>query len=196
MATGIQTKPTSTIEVSPDGTVTHYSFFEANETVLRELISDLFVNQWSKIVFGPIYEGAIFEIQFQETPKVTYSDGYLTADLGAWHFHLCLGQTKACSSEELREKRPAARAALYERKHSDGHGLRTWGLRLWNGYGEQMITILLPNAFLSDDRQKILKDAVWNKLELYYQLRNRLLGESIPADYQAAANQPWPESVA
>ena len=196
MGIGTQTKLTNTIEVSPDGTVTRYSFFESSETVLRELITDLFTNHWSKIVFGPNYEGAIFEIQFQEAPKVTYSDGYLTADLSAWHFHLCLGNTKACSSEELRQKRPAARAALYERKSSDGHGLRSWGIRLWNGYGEQMITIWLPNAFLDDDRKKILKEPVWSKLALYYQLRHRLLDEPIPADYQAAANQPLPENVA
>ena len=191
-----QTLPMSTIEVSPDGAMVRYSFFEPDETVLRELIDDLFLNHWSRIVFGPSVEGAIFEIHFEAPPKLSFADGYLTADLGAWHFHLSLGPGKRPASEVLPLKGSVARAAVFERRSEGDHGIRSWGVRLWNGYDQQMITIWLPNACLSDDRKKVLKERDWSKLELYYKLRHQLLGEPIPSDYETAANLPWPESIA
>jgi hypothetical protein len=152
----------------------------------------LFVHNWNKIVVGPCMEGAVFEIEFQAPPKVTYSDGYLTVDLGKWHFHLCAGPTKSSSSEEIRQKRPIAKAALFESR-GVGHG-RSWGLRFWNGYGEQMTTVFLPSATLSDEK-KFLKEPDWNRLSLYYQLRRDLLGEPVPSDLAEAANAPWQETA-
>ena len=49
-------------------------------------------------------------------PCILYSDGYLTIDLGAWHFHLCVGPHSGSPSPELREKRPVAKAAFFERR--------------------------------------------------------------------------------
>lgn len=45
-------------------------------------------------------------------------------------------------------------------------------------------------------RYKFLKEPDWSRLELYYQLRNRLFGESIPQDYFAAASADRPETAA
>jgi hypothetical protein len=33
----------------------------------------------------------VFEVRFQQAPEIRYSGGYLTIDLGYWHFHLCVG---------------------------------------------------------------------------------------------------------
>jgi hypothetical protein len=187
-----QVEPLHKIETSLDGGKTRYSFFRAEEGVLRPLMDHLFLETWSRIVVGPCIEGAVFEIQFETQPKVTYLDGYFTVDLGRWHFHLCIGPTKSSSSEELRQKRPVAKAAMFETR-GVGHG-RSWGLRFWNGFGEQMMTVFLPNPRVSDD-QKMLKEPDWNRLEMYYALRNRLFGEPVPSDYAAAANEEWPENT-
>jgi hypothetical protein len=183
-----QTGITHEVETDLEGGKTRYSYFEAKEAVLRPLMDDLFANHWSHIVIGPCLEGVVFEIQFEKAPKVNHSDGYMTVDLGKWHFHMCIGPTKSSKSEEIRQKRPVAKAALFESR-GVGHG-RSWGMRFWNGFGEQMATVFLPNAQLTDD-MKWLKQADWNRLRFYYELRERLLGEPIPADFGVAANEEW-----
>lgn len=193
MREAIQIEPVHRIETSLEGGRTRYSYFPAEESVLRPLMDDLFLENWPRIVVGPCLEGAVFEVRFESRPKVTYLDGYLTVDLGYWHFHLCIGPTKSSKSEELRQKRPVARAAMFESR-GVGHG-RSWGFRFWNGFDEQMMTVFLPNARVSDD-QKILKEPDWSRLETYYRFRHRILGEAIPSDYAAAANGEWPEGVA
>jgi hypothetical protein len=94
-----------------DGTNTEYTYFEPTEEKMKGLAQDLFSKNWNKIVVGPCVEGAVFEIRFAAEPKLSYLDGYLTVDLGHWHFHLCLGPHKNCPSEELRKKCAAANAA-------------------------------------------------------------------------------------
>ena len=46
----------------------------------------------------------------------------------------------------------------------------SWGLRLWNGLDEQMLTVFFPNPYLTDE-QKILKEPDWNRLALWKQFR-------------------------
>jgi hypothetical protein len=65
-------------------------------------------------------------------------------------------------------------------------------VRLWNGHGEQMTTVFLPNPYLTDD-MRYLKMPDWSRLELYYQLRQKFLNEPLPEDFEAAANLPLPE---
>ena len=90
--------------------------------------------------------------------------------------------------------RPVAKIAFFERRGKGCAGGRSWGLRMWNGYGEQMTTVFLPNPWLTDDMQ-LLKQPDWNRLDLYYQLREKFLGEPVPADFEAAANLPFPSQV-
>ena len=183
-----QTGITHEVETDLEGGKTRYSYFEAKEAVLRPLMDDLFANHWSHIVIGPCLEGVVFEIQFES------SEGH---PLGWVHdrgsrqgtFHMCIGPTKSSKSEEVRQKRPVAKAALFESR-GVGHG-RSWGMQFWNGFGEQMATVFLPNAQLTDDMQW-LKQPDWNRLRFYYELRERLLGEAIPADFGKAANEEWP----
>src|SRR5262245_52284425 len=188
-----QTTLGDVIEESLDGGRTRYSFFSSDELVLRPLMDDLFASHWAQIVVGPCLEGVVFEVRFEKAPKVSYMDGYMTVDLGHWHFHMCVGPTKSSKSEELCQKRPVAKAALFETRGVE-HG-RSWGLRFWNGYSDQMATVFLPNPRLSDDMQ-CLKEADWSRLALYYQLRHRLLGEPATIDYATAAEAEWPKPIA
>ena len=104
------------IKREPDDTLTAYSYFPPVENALGELVDELFVKNWSCVVVGPCIEGAVFEIRFVEAPQIRTSDGYLTVDLGAWHFHLCIGSHKGAASEELRRVRPVNRVALFEKR--------------------------------------------------------------------------------
>jgi hypothetical protein len=192
MSTTVQAPVRHEIETGFDGQQTRYTYFEASEAVLKPLIEDLMENYWSKVVMGPSVQGAPFELQFEQKPRVSYSNGYFTIYPGKWHFHLCVGPTTTAKSEELNRKRPVARAAIYESRGN----FRMWGLRFWNGFGEQMTSISLPGIDYSHELMKRLDPPDYSQLQLYYEMRRRLLGEPIPADFEAAANAPWPETDA
>ena len=106
---------------------------------------------------------------------------------------MCIGPHKGSSSEELRQKRPVAKVAFFERRGKGCAGGRSWGLKMWNGYGEQMTTVFLPNPNLTDEQQYI-RTPDWSRLQAYYALRQRFLGEAMPVDFQAVAEQPLPFS--
>jgi hypothetical protein len=179
------------LEHHPDAAITGYSYFPPAEQTMRDLAQELFGTYWRSVVVGPCIEGAVFEIAFQGAPELRYSDGYLTVDLGPWHFHLCLGPHKGSTSDELRRNRPVARVAFFERRGKGCGGGRSWGVRLWNGFGEQMTTVFLPNPWMGDDQQ-LLREPDWSRLEAYYRLRARFLGEAMPDDFKAVAQQPFP----
>jgi len=67
---------------------------------------------------------------------------------------------------ELASKCRVARAAFFETRGGKCGGGRSWGLRLWNGFGEQMTTVFLPSPFLSEDL-KVLKEPRWERLRLW-----------------------------
>src|SRR5262249_27624422 len=104
------------VEHHPDDAVTAYTYFPPTEETMRALAQELFATHWRSIVVGPCIEGAVFEVSFQSPPEIRYADGYLTVDLGPWHFHLCLGPHRGSSSDELRRNRPVAKAAFFERR--------------------------------------------------------------------------------
>ncbi|MEW6736548.1 MAG: hypothetical protein AB1489_34985 [Acidobacteriota bacterium] len=164
-----------------DGSFTHYTYIEPNQETMQSMVEILFERHWRDIVVGPCIEGAVFEVRFSEPPKTSMLDGYLTVDLGHWHFHLCIGEHRGTPSAELARKRRVSRVAFFETRSSKCGGGRSWGLRLWNGFNEQMITVFLPSPFLSDER-KFLKEPKWERLKLWYELRHRFLGEPIPED--------------
>jgi hypothetical protein len=194
MTTSTMSPRFDAIERHPDEAVTAYTYFHPAEQTLRDLAHELFGTYWRSVVVGPCIEGAVFEIAFQTAPEIRYSDGYLTIDLGPWHFHLCVGPHKGSTSEELRRNRPVAKVAFFERRGPGCAGGRSWGLRLWNGYGEQMTTVFLPNPRIGDDHQ-LLREPDWSRLEAYYRLRAKFLGETMPDDIEAVAEQPLPEMV-
>jgi len=57
-----------------------------------------------------------------------------------------------------------------------------------------MTTVFLPSPRISDDRQ-LLREPDWSRLEAYYRLRAKVLGEAMPDDFQVVAEQPLPELI-
>lgn len=180
-----------------DGSVTEYSYFEPSADAMDKLTKVLFEQHWRDVVVGPCIEGAVFEVRFSEAPKLSTLDGYLTVNLGPWHFHLCIAEHRGNRSLELRRKRQVARVALFETRGQRCGGGRSWGVRMWNGFGEQMTTVFLPNPRLSADFRP-LREPNWERLKLWYELREQFLGEQQPANIavaQAAADSTPPEAT-
>jgi hypothetical protein len=168
----------------PDGAIVETFPLPTDEASLEELLRGLFEQHWDKITFGPLIQGAAWEIRAPHAPAhVGMLDGYLTVAFGASHFHLCIGPHKGTrdnpTPEALARHRRTARAELYRRLDKSGAPV-SWGLRLHNGKGEQQVTILLPNPFLSSDSDKVLQTPDWSRLELWDRLRSRWLGLTEP----------------
>lgn len=160
---------------NPDGTTTEFDYFEAKEETLRTLCEELFIEHWKALRFGPCIEGAVFELALTEPPqRVSYRDGYLTVDTGPWHFHLCIGEHKG-ATEEAAKRRRCSKAAFFTTKGLACTG-QSWGLRLWNGAGEQMITVFFPNPNLDDNLQR-LEAPDWSRLELWNNMRSKYTGQ-------------------
>jgi hypothetical protein len=167
----------------PDGATVETFALPTDEGSLEELLRDLFEQHWDKITFGPLIQGAAWEIRAPHAPtQIGMLDGYLTVAFGISHFHLCIGPHKGTrsspTSAAVARHRRTARAELYRRLDKSGAPV-SWGLRLFNGHDEQQVTILLPNPFLSVD-DKVLKTANWSRLELWNRLRARWLGAAEP----------------
>ncbi len=152
---------------------------DASQEALQRLLADLFENHWRKITFGPLIQGAAWEIRAESAPRsITMLDGYLTVDFGNWHFHLCIGQHKGSRQHpvdpRLARHRRTSRAELYRQINCDG-APNYWALRLFNGADEQQITVILPSPFLSDE-MRYLKTPDFSRLELWDYLRSEYLG--------------------
>jgi hypothetical protein len=146
----------------------------ADQKNLLDLLHLCFDEYWDDIWFGIIMQGAAWEVAAPNAPrKIAVLDGDATVDFGRWHFHLCIGKHRG-ASPEMRKVRPCARAELYRRFGRDGHP-SSWGVRLYNGRDEQMMTLMLPNPFLTNDQQ-LREDPMWEQLELWDRLRERFLG--------------------
>ena len=168
----------------PDGAIVEAFPLPTDEASLEELLRDLFANNWDKITFGPLIQGAAWEIRATQPPThVGMLDGYLTVAFGRSHLHLCIGPHKGSrknpTPEALARHRRTARAELYRRLDKSGAPV-SWGLRLFNGHGEQQATILLPNPYLEPDSDKVLKTPDWARLDLWDRLRSRWLGQTDP----------------
>jgi hypothetical protein len=159
---------------------------DPSEELLRRLLTDLFEHHWRELTFGPLIQGSAWEITAPGPPKrVGYLDGYLTVDFGHFHFHLCIGEHRgspgAPASPELARHRRTSQAYFYRRLNADGTP-DSWGLRLLNGRGEEQVTVLFPNPFLTDE-QKLAPEPRWERLALWDDGRRRYLGlEPDPRD--------------
>jgi hypothetical protein len=166
-----------------DGAIAEIFPLPTDEASLEELLRDLFEQQWDKITFGPLIQGAAWEMRAPHAPThVGMLDGYLTVAFGASHFHLCIGAHKGTlrnpTPEALARHRRTARAELYRRLDESGAPV-SWGLRLFNGEDEQQLTILLPNPFLAEG-DKVLQEPDWSRLALWDELRKRWTGSVGP----------------
>jgi hypothetical protein len=177
-----ETKPQRIVD--PDGATVEIFPLPTDEASLLEIMRDLFANHWQEITFGPMVQGAAWEMRAPQAPdKIGVLDGYLTVAFGVPHFHICIGEHKGPHnnpvSPELAHHRRTARAEMYRRLTRAGTPV-SWGLRLFNGKNEQQITVLLPNPFLDRATDKILKKPEWSRLDLWDRLRARWLGQAEP----------------
>jgi hypothetical protein len=177
-----ETLPRPVIE--PDGARVDIFPLPADDASLEALLRDLFENHWRAITFGPLIQGAAWEMRAPHAPThVGMLDGYLTIAFGASHFHLCIGPTHgphhAPTPPALARHRQTSRAELYRRLDRSGAPV-SWGLRLFNGAGEQQLTVLLPNPFLSPDNDAPLQVPDWSRLQLWDALRMRWTGAAGP----------------
>lgn len=161
-----------------------------DEDFLHEFLRHVFENYWDKIIYGPMIEGAAYELFCPSPPtKVVLYDGYLSIFFGATHFHLCIGENKGSENnptpETLQQHRRTARAEMF--RSLDGEGAPVhWGLRLFNGAGEQQMTIFLPSPFLSDELE-LLDTPDWSRLGVWEELCARYLNrQPDPKDRTAA----------
>jgi hypothetical protein len=163
----------ATTDQELDGSSTEYSDIPVAGAHIERLMTELFTEHWAQLTVGPLIQGAVFEIRFTEAPKVAMLDGYLTVDLGPWHFHLCVNDHRD-TVPELAAIRRVGRAAFF-RTRGGGHTPMTWGLRLWNGRGEQMTTVLFPSPYY-DATFALLPEPDWRKVALWEELRRRYGG--------------------
>jgi hypothetical protein len=175
------------LEHNLDGTTTEYFPIEPSEPTLLALLREVFETHWHEVVFGPCIQGAVFEARFKAPPRLSVLDGYLTVGSGdaePWHLHLCIGPhvgTRARPTPpELAAWRRCRRAAFF--RDGDRAGRQAvWGLRMWNGRDEQMLTVFFPNPWLHPTTMRPRRPADWSCLATWMDLRARYTGVSSEA---------------
>lgn len=192
MTSPATTTPSRIIEEPGVGRVEVFSL-STEETFLHGLLTDVFENWWRDIAFGTLVQGAVFEIHIDEAPRrIGLLDGYLTVDLGGWHFHVCIGLNKGTkrnpTSPDLAVWRRTARAEMIRVLNSDDSP-RSWQLRLFNGQDENQITVFFPSPFLGPN-DKILKTPDWSRLEMWDSFQRRYLGNQPDPRDRAACGFP------
>ena len=160
-----------------DGTTTEYFELAVSGDTIERLMREIFTDHWAAVTVGPIIQGAAFEIRFSAPPKITMLDGYLTVDTGLWHFHLCVNDHRGAPNAELARIRRVARAAFFRTVGSKCTPV-SFGLRLWNGWGEQMITVFFPNPYY-DEAFRRLKEPDWEKTRVWEEFRRRYGSEQV-----------------
>jgi hypothetical protein len=177
--------PTRVVE--PDGRECDVFLLPSDPARLEELFRDLFQNHWSEIVFGPLIEGAAWEMRPAHPPThIGMTDGYLTIAFGVPHFDICIGVPKGSPHDpvpaSVAQGRKTSRAELYRLLAPTGAPV-SWGIRLFNGKGEQQINILLGNPFVDPQTDRVLKSPDWSRLALWDYLRARWFGLTEPDDF-------------
>jgi hypothetical protein len=165
----------TTIEPNPDGHLIEYTDFAPAEELLESLLRLLFERHWRVLVFGYCIQGAVVECMATEQPRVSTLDGYLTADLRYGHMHLCIGEHRGSPASPcpaaIAEWRRVGRAAWFRALNREQAPV-SWGLRLWNGRGEQMLTVFFPNPYYDSRMRRQRPDwaqlALWNELRAHY----------------------------
>ncbi len=170
-------------EPLPNGGRIEFEDFLVTIDVTAPLLHSLFQDHWQQVGVGHMVDGSVLELEFNQAPKVVrLYDGYLTVVAEGWHLHLCLEENlggPSCQTPiDLRQKRLVSRAALYRRFNPRGQA-RSWGIQFWNGAGERMMNLFLPNPFVGDNEDLLPENKPnLEKLKLYETLRQiYVLGE-------------------
>ena len=147
-----------------------------SEARLHAALELLFTRYWSNVRFGPIIQGAVFELAAPHPPRLSMLDGYLTIGFEGFHVHLCIGEHVGLPGHPVEPAVARVRRCTYAelaRIWADG-APTSWMFRMYNGNSEQMLTVLLPNPFLTDD-QHLLPEPDWTRLACWDELRALLL---------------------
>lgn len=143
----------------------------AEEETLLAIFKDCF-EEWEHIHIGPLVPGAAWEVRPPRLPRITMLDGYATINFQDWHFHICIGKHTG-ATPKVAKLRQTSRPELYRRLNQQDKPT-SWGLRLFNGGGDQQITFMLPNPFLTDDQQ-VRPEPDWGRLALWDRLHPKYL---------------------
>lgn len=146
---------------------------------LQAFLTDIFDNHWQGLCFGPIIEGAAYELRPPGRPeRISMGDGYLTVFYGVnGHFHLCIGRNEgavAQGGEALVARRRPGRAEIFRSLDPQGHP-RSWGFRMENGAGEPMLHLFFPNPFITPD-DRLAEAPDWDRLATWDHVRRTYLG--------------------
>jgi len=152
-----------------------------DEEFLEDFLTYIFKNYWSDIVFGPLIEGAAYELTCPcEPTNIRLFDGYLTVSFGGPHFHLCIGENKGSprdpTPEDVKRRRRPSKAQIFRRLDKFGAPI-SWGFEMWNGTGEPMISIFFASPFLSSG-DKVEREPLWDRLAMWRDLSGRYLGRA------------------
>ena len=149
-----------------------------DEEYLKELLTYIFENYWDQIIFGPLIEGAAYELTCPSKPsRISFFDGYLTVSFGGPHFHLCVGENNGSrespTPQELKARRKPSAAQIFRR--IDKHGAPiSWGFEMRNGADQPMISIFFASPFLSAGDQ-IPEEPQWERLAMWRDISKRYL---------------------
>jgi hypothetical protein len=151
------------------------------EADLERFLTALFEDHHDQLTFGPIIQGAAYELRAPGPPKsISVGGGYLTVHWGrGGHFHLCIGENLGPATSpnppELVAHRRPSRAELFRSRDRRGDPV-SWGFRMFNGHGEPQISIFFPNPFITDEDG--LADAPdWSRLALWTQVLETYAGQ-------------------
>jgi hypothetical protein len=149
-----------------------------DQNYLEEFLKYVFSKYWDQIIFGPIIEGAAYELTCPcEPSKISVFDGYLTISFGGPHFHLCIGENKGSRADptpdDLKARRRPSRAQIFRRIDKRGAPI-SWGFEMKNGADEPMISIFFASPFLSTGDQ-VSKVPQWERLAMWRDISKRLL---------------------
>ena len=151
------------------------------ESFLEEFLTYVFTNYWDSVVFGPIIEGAAYELTCPSPPTTCrLIDGYLTISFGGPHFHLCIGENNGPprdpTPEDLKQHRKPSTARIFRRLDKEGAPI-SWGFEMWNGHQEPMISIFFASPFL-EAGDRLNKEPKWQNLAMWRDIAARYLGRS------------------
>ncbi len=169
---------------NPNGKITEVFPLPTDEKFLFDLLKDIFETYWDKIIFGPIIDGAAYEMRCPQAPtQVDLTGGYLTIFFGVTHFHICIGINSG-GTRESQQNRTTQRAEYYRDLDKTGAPV-SWGFRMYSGAGDQQLTILFPNPFVSEC-DKILDTPDWSRLSVWNKIQKKYFNRSEdPKDFTA-----------
>jgi len=152
------------------------------EAVLERFLTALFEDHHDKLTFGPIIQGAAYELRAPGKPtSINVGGGYLTVHWGrGGHFHLCIGENRGPAENpnppELVAHRRPGRAELFRARDRRGDPV-SWGFRMFNGKGEPQISIFFPNPFITDE-DGLADTPDWSRLALWTQILATWAGQA------------------